>query len=78
MAKVQISEVDSKLAEVNMGPGHSATWQIFEGWTTVYSAIFCEKPNVEGGWILKFIFCFMVKSGILKDHGHYYKYNLNL
>jgi hypothetical protein len=61
MVDVQTSEMDAKLAPVNVGPWNYVCWHIFKGWPTFYEAIFVKnrKYNVEGSWKLKFIFCFM-------------------
>jgi hypothetical protein len=57
MADVHTSEVDIKLASVNV----VLFSQIFQESTTYNKTTFLKSKhkNVEGGWKLKFIFCFM-------------------
>jgi hypothetical protein len=49
MTDFQTSEVDAKLAPINLGPCNSVCWQVFEGWTRFIQSIFVENQEYESG-----------------------------
>jgi hypothetical protein len=49
MADFQTSEVDAKLAPVNMGPWNFVYWYILKGWTTFNETIFVKNKKYEHG-----------------------------
>jgi hypothetical protein len=60
MTNVETSEVDAKPAPVNVRP-LNVCWSIFKGWTSLSETTYVKinDKGVEGGWMLKFIFCFI-------------------
>jgi hypothetical protein len=82
MADVQTSEVDEKLAPLNVGPYNFAYWQIFQWWTTCKRREETKYTNVMACLKLKFIlycmktthkllhFVWQMKFGAVNIHEH--------
>jgi hypothetical protein len=61
--------VNTKLASVNSGPWNVVSWQILKVLTTFKKTTFVKnenKTNMEAGWKLQFIFCFMETTHEIK------------
>jgi hypothetical protein len=84
----QTSEVDAKLAPVNVGPWHFVCWQIFK-WTTFNKTTFAKNQKYKHCRKLKVKIQILLWRQLMnkhlrhikfckeKDHGHTYKFNLN-
>jgi hypothetical protein len=87
MVGFQATEMDAKLAPVNLGP-YSFVWrQILRRWTTFYKTTFTRFQKYERGRRLKVkihilfygenswtVTLRQTKFCALKDHGHTYKF----
>jgi hypothetical protein len=54
MAGIQTTEVDARLAKVNVEPYNFVCWQIFRGWTTFKKTTFVRIQKYEHGGQQKF------------------------
>jgi hypothetical protein len=61
MVEFWTTEVDAKLAQVNVEPYNFLRWQTFWGWTTFNKTTFARIQKYEHGgrWMPKFMFYFM-------------------